>query len=113
MKVRFKSGWFAPTALVAVDKMRSFSGMRFRKGVHEVPKELEEYLPSSAEVLKDNYREKIEEEVSKDFKDYDEERALSDEQIEAEKKAEVLRRVRQANAAAARAKRKAKQEAQA
>ena len=44
MKVRFKQAWFAP------------GGVFYEKGVAEVDDSLKKLLPSSAEVLEDDYQ---------------------------------------------------------
>ena len=49
-QVEFKTLWFAPTEAVK-DAVRSISGRRFKPGVHDVPDELLDKLPSTAKVL--------------------------------------------------------------
>jgi hypothetical protein len=51
VKVKLTNDWFAPSDKFVPDKMRVFSGKRFRKGVVEVPEELVPFLPKGTVML--------------------------------------------------------------
>ncbi len=51
MRVLLKATWFAPTEVKKLDRIRSISGKRYRKGEQEIPDELREFLPKDAIIL--------------------------------------------------------------
>jgi hypothetical protein len=117
MYVKFQADWFAPTEKEQVDRIRSVSGRRFRKGVQEVPDFLKEYLPKSAKVLDENYDPVADEVVEKEvprLEEFDHDRAASDQLISAHEQAEAevlkLKQERMAKARQAKAE-KAKKKA--
>jgi hypothetical protein len=105
MLVDFKVPWFAPTDIVIKDKIQSISGMRFKRGIQEVPDKLKPFLPDTAKIVKkvgDKF-EDVTEEVT--LKDLDIDRANADASVEAadlaEKNATQIRRDRMAKVRAA------------
>lgn len=55
MQVRFRTNFFAATGASRIDKTRTASGKLYRanvnNGVHEVPSDMEDHLPSDAVIL--------------------------------------------------------------
>ena len=53
MLVKLKNSWFAPSEKEEYAKglNLSVSGCRYKKGVHEMPEHLRDFLPPDAEVL--------------------------------------------------------------
>ena len=57
MLVKFKNAWFGPSVVTKKGPWR-ISGMRFKRGIQEVPEELRAYLPMEiVEILDDNTEE--------------------------------------------------------
>lgn len=112
MKVNFTAGWFAPSDPMVMDKMRTYSGRFFSKGVHDIPQSLKPFLPKSAKLVDNVEEQRVE--ASQDFKDFDETRAAMDALDSVVDNAEkTLKERRQAQAAKAReAARRKKEEAQ-
>lgn len=82
--VKLKNNWFPPSDPFRPDSMRVFSGQFFKIGVVEIPDELVEFLPKSAIILEHNHKKvAVKKEVQKEetLKDYDGDRAASDELI--------------------------------
>lgn len=106
MLVDFKSPWFGPTAIIIKDKIQSISGRRYKRGVQEVDDALEGVLPPDAIIL--NVAPKKEENIKKldSLRDYDVDRTADDrvnQQLEdADKQAEVNKKVKQDRMAKAR-----------
>lgn len=65
MKVKLNNSWFTGEFL-------------YPAGVHDIPKELYDKLPSSAEVVKDTINEEKKEEVFTSLKDLDVARSVGD-----------------------------------
>ena len=59
MKVRLKTKWFAPTAVVVRDELTHLSGRRFPKGVVDIPEEFRKHLPKSAIILDKSVKEEM------------------------------------------------------
>lgn len=89
MQVKFKRTWFAPSEAVKPDEMRTISGQRFQKGIHEVPDEMKEHLPSDAIIILDDEQAAAVDAPEMTLQDYDEARASSDALIAAEKLAKT------------------------
>jgi len=53
MLIRLKNNWFAPSEKEEYAKglNLSVSGRRYKKGVHEMPEHLRDFLPSNAEIM--------------------------------------------------------------
>lgn len=97
--VKFRRGWFAPATSRVVAKRRdgspymSVSGMRFKRGVQEVPDDL---IPEMKKAMEPQFYEILEGPVEQeasyvdtgDLKDYDLERANSDQLVESHEKAD-------------------------
>ncbi len=68
MLVKFSFPWFSPTELIVKNKLQSTSGRYYKKGIHDIPDEMKEYLPASVEIIKDRPKpEPIEVETLRDF----------------------------------------------
>lgn len=79
MLVDFKNAWFGPSEIMIRDKIRSISGIRYRKGVHEVDDALEPYLPKTAKIVAGTKKEvKSDKEIIADLKDFDQDRKDAD-----------------------------------
>ena len=65
MLVKLKNSWFAPSEKVEYAKglNLSVSGRRYKKGVHEMPEHLRDFLPPSAEIMDKAPEKKKETEV--------------------------------------------------
>lgn len=77
MLVELHDPWFAPSEPRQRDKIQVISGIKYKKGIHEIPDELRDVLPSSAKILNEMPEEIVEKE-SDDLKDYDQERKAAD-----------------------------------
>lgn len=76
MKVKLRHDWFAPTELSVQPDTRVFSGRFYRRGVHEFPEDMREYLPKSATIVGE---EKVYEDSPSDsLADFDHERAAAE-----------------------------------
>ena len=65
MLVKLKNGWFAPSEKEEYAKglNLSVSGRRYKKGVHEMPEHLRDFLPPDAEIMNEMPEKKKEIEV--------------------------------------------------
>ena len=54
MKVTLTKTWFAPGFHKKLDKIRSISGKRYRKGTHDMPDEYREFLPTKGVTIHDD-----------------------------------------------------------
>lgn len=66
MKVRFFKTWFGP------------GGRRFRPGIHDVPNEMVEAIPASAEIVDGEAPDDAGEDDGLSLRDFDNERAATD-----------------------------------
>lgn len=92
MLVEFNTKWFAPSPEVKKDKIQSISGRRYNTGVHEIPDELKDYLPSDAKILKEMPKEEPKREEVQNLRDLDLLRASGDlvaDKVEEAKKTEL------------------------
>jgi hypothetical protein len=107
MKVRFVQTWFAPSDAIKIDAIRSFSGQRYKKGIHDVPDALKKYLPKSAVIITDAeaaVETSPEPVVDQSLRDFDVLRADGDAITKAGEQAEQsLKEIRQDRMAKARA----------
>lgn len=94
MLVKFVEGWFAPSASVK-DEVRSISGVFYTKGVHNVPYELKNLLPSSCIILEKPIEEGGDEKIAS-LRDFDIERFAMD--AEHKVRAEAQKNLANANA---------------
>jgi hypothetical protein len=94
MLVELKEKWFAPTEATQYAKgLKLFtSGRRYRPGVHEIPDELKDKLPKSAVILEEKPIHDEVPVVHKSLKDFDETRAIADEEVKIAEKAEETRK---------------------
>ncbi len=65
MLIRLKNSWFAPSEKEEYAKglNLSVSGRRYKKGMHEMPDSLEDFLPLDAEIMDKAEEKKKETEV--------------------------------------------------
>ena len=91
MKVKLRRSWFYPIDAKPLNDKRDISGGRFRKGTHEMPEELREFLPKDAEVLDD--APVVVEPVAEatDYVELDVDRAAVEDEAAANEKAEEAR----------------------
>jgi hypothetical protein len=111
MIVKLKNSWFAPSAKFIPDKLRVFSGKRFKAGEQVIEDGLFDFLPKSAVVIEGPSEKAIEKEVpvpvEPSLKDYDMERAAAEKEMEVQND----NHARMEKARAARAAKKAAKEA--
>ena len=97
MLVQLRYAWFAPSDKEGYAKGLNLtvSGRRYKKGIHETPEFLKDFLPADAEILNEKEAKKaLEEKVDEniDIEALDLARAASDQLIEIEEKAEKTRK---------------------
>lgn len=78
MLIELAGPWFAPSVPARLDRARFVSGTYFPSGVHEVPDELEKFLPSSATILKGKTPTEPAKPAKESLKDHDIERAAAE-----------------------------------
>lgn len=79
MRVRFKNTWFAPGQVRVLNPIFTTSGKRHDKGVHDIDEEYRGSLPSSAEILDDDFVAPVAEKVAEvQLTDYDLDRQNND-----------------------------------
>lgn len=76
--VKLINNWFAPSEVLKIDKIRSFSGQMFERGVREIPDELIEFLPKYAVILDKKPDPVVEDKPVETLRDFDMERAAAD-----------------------------------
>lgn len=84
-RVKFRNDWFAPSDAFTPDRVRAFNGRFFKKQEEvEIPDDLLDRLPKSAEVLDKKPEPKEEKKVEEkkkpepDYRQFDVERAAAD-----------------------------------
>ena len=103
MLVELRQKWFAPGPEIKKDKIQMISGRRYNKGIHKMPNDMKEFLPTDAKILKEMPKEESKEEQSHSLREFDQARVASDIVIEkAEEAEERLKKQRSDNLAKAR-----------
>jgi hypothetical protein len=87
MLVKLKNSWFASTPRVTLNPVFSTVGRRYKAGVHEMPEEYRDILPSTAVVLDEPPVEEVKPEPVS-LKDFDDVRAAGNAVDEVVEKAE-------------------------
>ena len=79
MLVELTKTWFAPAPAVAVNKVMTTSGRRYKAGIHEMPDEWHSILPRDAKVIDEMPAAPAEAPAPvQTLRDFDEQRANSD-----------------------------------